>query len=128
MNAATLRAHVDNPHLPAYCREMDKRCPLDRWISYAVKVLRDAGVETYESCEGGRGHSFPEPTVRFCGNQTAGFKALSVAGDFGLPVASLRRFWSVNDGEPVGPDWEMTFVRTRLVRLQLQAERNGLIE
>ncbi len=34
--------------------------PVDCWIGYAVKVLRDAGIETYESCQGGRGHCFPE--------------------------------------------------------------------
>ncbi len=28
-----------------------------------VEVLRAAGVETFESCEGGAGHSYPEPTV-----------------------------------------------------------------
>jgi hypothetical protein len=31
----------------------------------AVKVLTDHGIETFEFCEGGRGHSMPELTVRF---------------------------------------------------------------
>lgn len=52
---------------------------------------------------------------------------LGVAADYGLPVSYLRRYWSVEDGELVGPSWEMTLVRSRLVRLQLQAERSGLI-
>lgn len=37
---------------------------LDPGIAHAVKVLRDSGVETYESCEGGEGHAYPYPCVR----------------------------------------------------------------
>src|SRR5437762_4417986 len=88
--------------------------PLDRVISYAVKVLRDAGIETYESCEGGDGHAFPEPTVRFFGASGEGLRAVAVAFQFGLPVSELRRFWSVIEGELRGPNWEMTFHRAPL--------------
>lgn len=83
--------------------------PLDPGIAEAVRVLRDAGVETFESCEGGRGHPFPVPTVRFHGDKTEGFRALSAALQLGLEVAELRRVWSVQDMEPVGPVWELTF-------------------
>ena len=127
MNNSTIRAHKSNPNLPKFCWEIDRELPLDRFISYAVMRLREGGIETFESCEGGKGHSFPEPTIRFWGNHMTGFRALAVASDFGLPISAVRRCWSVQDGEPVGPDWEMTFVRSRLVRLQLQAERGGLI-
>jgi hypothetical protein len=96
---------------------------LDRGISYAVKVLMGGGIETYESCEGGRGHSFREPTVRFHGTQSDGFRALAIAHTMGLPVRALRRFWDIKDGEPVGPYWEMTFFRRPLFRLQREAER-----
>src|SRR5579885_945005 len=125
MNTATFTALKADERLPQYCRELDKHCPLDRFISYAVKVLRDAGIETFESCEGGRGHCFHEPTIRFCGNHGKGFAALSAAFDYGLPVASLRRCWMIQDGQPTGPDWEMTFVKSRLTKLQRQAERDG---
>ena len=102
--------------------------PLDQGISYAVKVLRDGGVETFESCEGGDGHAFPVPTVRFHGNQAAGFMAVACAIDRGLPVAELRRFWRVIDGELEGPHWEITFgPRERLLSLQREAEAAGLI-
>lgn len=83
--------------------------PLDPAISYAVKVLRDAGIETYESCSGEAGHSLPEATVRFFGGQDAGLKAVAVAIRSGLPVLNLRRFWTVRNGELIGPDWELTF-------------------
>jgi hypothetical protein len=82
---------------------------VDAGIRRQVKVLFDNGVETFESCEGGRGHSFLEPTVRFSGSQAEGFRALGIALQNGLKVRELRRYWSVQDGEPNGPYWEMTF-------------------
>jgi hypothetical protein len=66
-------------------------------------------VETFESCEGGAGHSFADPTVRFYGERSEGFRALAVAQAYGLPVLDLRRYWQIVDGEPCGPYWELTF-------------------
>ncbi len=82
---------------------------LDPGIRDVVKILRDGGVETYESCQSGDGHSFPEPTVRFHGNYVAGMQAVAVALNHGLHVLDLRRCWNILDGELVGPYWEMTF-------------------
>ncbi len=76
-----------------------------------VRLLAENGVETFESCEGGRGHAFPVPTVRFHGHHEEGFRALAVALQHGLRVAELRRYYDIIGGEPVGPHWEMTFVR-----------------
>jgi len=84
--------------------------PLDPGIEIAVLALRAAGIETFESCQGGPGHTFPEPTVRFHGNNAEGFRALAAAMTAGLKVTSLRRAWSIVDGEPTGPHWEMVFV------------------
>jgi hypothetical protein len=75
---------------------------LDPGIAPYVEVLRAAGIETFESCQGGRGHAYPEPTVRFAGSRNEGFRALVVALEHGLPVRSLRRYWAVIDGEPSG--------------------------
>lgn len=83
--------------------------PLDPGIKREVEVLAQAGVETFESCQGGDGHAYPEPTVRFHGGRAEGFRALTVAMENGLRVASLRRAWPVVDGEPTGPWWELTF-------------------
>lgn len=85
--------------------------PLDIGIAQYVHVLRDNGVETYESCEGGDGHPFLEPTIRIWGGPHAGFLAYAVALQFGLPVSEIRRFWDVIDGELTGPNWEMTFLK-----------------
>jgi hypothetical protein len=83
---------------------------LDAGIRSVVELLSRNGVETFESCEGGDGHSFHEPTVRFHGSHAEGFRALSVALQHGLNVCNLRRYYSIEDGEPVGPHWEMTFL------------------
>lgn len=84
---------------------------LDPGIAAFVRALQEDGVETYESCQGGKGHCFFEPTIRFSGSQYEGYRAFAVAKMKGLPVSNLRRFWSVQDGELVGPQWEMTFSR-----------------
>lgn len=88
---------------------------LDPGIAPYVDVLDAAGIETFESCEGTEGHGFLEPTVRFFGDNSEGFRALAVAVQRELPVAELRRYWQVSRaGEPEGPHWEMTFVATAL--------------
>jgi len=43
-----------------------------------VRILSEAAIETFESCRGGEGHAYPEPTVRFHGERGEGFKG---AGD-----------------------------------------------
>lgn len=83
---------------------------LDPLIAPIVQILNNAGIETYESCQGGSGHAFPVPTVRFHGERSEGFRALAIAQMNGLHPAEMRRFWSINDGEPVGPKWEITFL------------------
>lgn len=95
-------------------RSLKKReRPLDSGIKREVQILQENGIETFESCEGGKGHAFSEPTVRFYGGQAEGFRALAIALQHGLRVCELRRYYSVIDGEPVGPHWEMTFPLTR---------------
>lgn len=85
---------------------------LDPGIARYVDVLDAAGIETYESCQGGEGHSYPEPAVRFHGERGQGFRALAVALQHGLPVRAVRRIWTVDeDGHPHGPHWEMSFWR-----------------
>ena len=90
--------------------EADRLATLDSGIRDAVIALRKAGVETFESCQGGAGHCYPEPTVRFHGHIEEGWRALSAALVVGLRVQALRRVWPVIDKEPTGPWWELTFV------------------
>jgi len=85
---------------------------LDPGIARAVKILMENGVDTCQSCQGGPGHSYPEPTVDLRGGEGAGWKALGVCLDYGLPVLELRRVWTVGrpDRVPDGrPLWQIVF-------------------
>jgi hypothetical protein len=85
----------------------------DKGISNEVKTLIKAGIETFESCEGGKGHAYTEPTIRFHGDRSEGFRALAIALQNGLQVSSIRRIWPIIQGEPTGPWWEMTFYKPK---------------
>ena len=90
-------------------RKVEFDPPLDPAIYPMVAALSGAGVETFESCQGGEGHAYAEPTVRFHGDRTEGYRAVAVAMGAGFRVASLRRVWPLLDGELTGPYWELTF-------------------
>jgi hypothetical protein len=83
--------------------------PLDEGIREIVITLARNHIETFESCEGGDGHAYPEPTVRFEGGSSEGPRAIAVALENGLPVTTLRRAWAILDNVMHGPWWEMTF-------------------
>lgn len=89
------------------CPEM----PLDPGIAREVQILREAGVETFESCQGGAGHASPEPMIKLHGTSSAGWRALAICLDHGLDVMDLQRVWDVVDGEPDGPYWKLVFRR-----------------
>ncbi|MGO8778439.1 MAG: hypothetical protein ACLQKK_05925 [Rhodomicrobium sp.] len=83
---------------------------LDLGIKKAVERLQACGIETFESCEGGPGHAYLEPTIRFHGAPEAGWRAMGICLAYGFPVLALRRVWYVLDAnEPTGPDWEIVF-------------------
>ncbi|MEX0682150.1 MAG: hypothetical protein WD904_01520 [Dehalococcoidia bacterium] len=82
---------------------------LDAGIRQMVQALRSHNVETFESCEGGDGHAYPEPTVRFYGEKDEGFRAYAAAIREDLPVDALRRVWVIVGEELTGPYWELTF-------------------
>ncbi len=92
-----------------YALREDFDPPLDSGIERAVLILRREGIHTYESCQGGKGHSYPEPAVRFEGDHGEEWRALGVAIYNGLPVKEIRRVWSVIHGQPEGPVSEIVF-------------------
>jgi hypothetical protein len=94
--------------------------PLDEGIREIVETLIAGGIETYESCDGGEGHAYAEPTVRFEGDLSEGPRAVSVALANGLPVKMLRRAWSIRSGMLHGPWWEMTFIPPRPAEIDSQ--------
>lgn len=98
---------MTDPALEAFAPEVDLE--LDPGIRRAVLILRRDGVETFESCEGGKGHAFDEPTIKFHGNAWAGLKAVAIAMEHGLPVRRIQRVYGVTDSQLQGPWWEMVF-------------------
>ena len=88
---------------------LDPRYGLDSGIRHFVLVLRSQGIETCQSCQGGPGHCYPEPTIEFRGNKSAGPKAIAAALAHDLPVSELRRVWEIRDGEINGPIWTLIF-------------------
>jgi hypothetical protein len=83
---------------------------LDAGIKGAVRILFENGIETAESCQGGKGHAYPEPTIYFDGTYEDGFKALAVALQHNLKVWQLSRVYTMDGGEPTGPEWKITFL------------------
>lgn len=83
--------------------------PLDLGIAREVALLIARGVETFEACQGGNGHAYDRPTVRFHGGPGAGWHALGVCRDFDIPVHDIGRVWDVIEGEPSGPYWQIVF-------------------
>ena len=83
---------------------------VDNRSAREVRILWEHGVETAELSAGGPGHSHFEPAVRFAGGQTEGFRALEIARQNGLKATELRQVWTIKNGEPIGPQWEMVFI------------------
>jgi hypothetical protein len=83
---------------------------IDPGIKPFVKILADHGVETCQSCQGGEGHSYDWPTVDFQGGPGAGWHALGVCADFGLPVMLLQRQWTIGpSGQVDEVVWSLIF-------------------
>jgi|SRR5665213_3468107 len=121
MNLHCERSQIPDSHICPTCGKDARRDPfrpepvrgpasLDPGIRHAVEVLLALGVETFESCQGGEGHSYPEPTVAFNGGAGEGLRALAAAIEWELPVRSLRRTWIVHRGIDLeAARWELTF-------------------
>lgn len=85
---------------------------LDKGIALAVKVLIDNGVETFESCQGGKGHCFQYPTIRFFGDKTEGYRAFDALAKKGFRVICLQRSWSIDNNEIGAPYWQLELAET----------------
>lgn len=88
---------------------------LDVGIRFAVRVLHAAGgIETCQSCQGGKGHSYDRPTVDLIasGDDAVGFRALAALIEYGLPVSDVSIVWPVRHGLPYEKLWRVTFTTT----------------
>ena len=101
------------------CRKVPKKYfpPLDPGIAPVVIILQENGIETYQSCQGGPGHSALAPTIWFHGNRGTGFRAYEILVTHGLdqPLECLQRVWTIQDGELTGPTWQAVF-RSNVLR------------
>src|SRR6185437_11899146 len=104
---------------------LDPRYGLDPGIRHYVLILRSQGIETCQSCQGGPGHAYLEPTIEFYGDKSAGPKAVAAALVHGLPVSDLRREWNIRDGEMNGPIWTITFTLRANLWLKREAARSA---
>ncbi len=64
---------------------------IDPLILPAVKILNNHGFETFESCQGGEGHCYHEPTVRFFGDEFSLIRAYETCRCYGLNVSAAKR-------------------------------------
>ena len=87
---------------------------LDAGIRFAVRVLHASGFETCQSCQGGKGHAYDQPTVEMVAtsNDALGFGALEALYAYGLPVSAIAIVWPVQNGMPYEKNWRITFSET----------------
>ena len=92
-----------------FVQEKEFHPPLDPGIERAVLFLRQHGFRTYASCEGGEGHAYPKPTVRFNGHYKDLLAAAGLLMYAFFPVSEVRRGYSAVWNELDGPYNEITF-------------------
>jgi hypothetical protein len=91
---------------------------IDPLILPAVQILNEHGFKTFESCQGGEGHAFYEPTIRFEGDETDLIRACEICRLYGLIVSEGRRIFRKapvyrDDNTPnvhlIGETWDKPF-------------------
>jgi hypothetical protein len=64
---------------------------IDELMLPAVQKLNEYGFKTFEFCQGGEGHAFLEPTIRFEGTEFDLIRAYEVCKFYKLPVVEVKR-------------------------------------
>jgi hypothetical protein len=64
---------------------------IDKGIRPAVEILLQYGFKTFESCEGGNGHAFDLPTIKFWGDEFDCIRAYELCEQLGLNVFKVMR-------------------------------------
>jgi len=82
----------------------------------AVILLRKHGFDTWESCQGGEGHCYCEPTIRFFGSEFDLIRAYELCYIQGMNVFNAKRVYrkvpvycDVTDGNEIGENWDSPF-------------------
>jgi len=87
---------------------------IDKGIRSAVEILIFHGFITIESCQGGKGHPYADPMVRFEGNEFDLIIAYETCLAYNLNVLEARRVYSKctdiikrgNWKKPIGQTYE----------------------
>ena len=95
--------------------EEDDFSYVDDGIRRAVVILNKHGFKTFESCEGGEGHCFPDPTVCFYGSEFDLMRSYDICSLYHLNVFECRRVFGKSpvyrdneliNAEPIGEAWD----------------------
>ncbi len=98
--------------------------PIDKGILHHVKILKENGVDTFMSCQGGKGHTFSSPTIRFRCTKKEAFKALSVAVDNDLSPMALNEIrLLIGKKIAFGPFWELQFHHQKIDEILNEKEK-----
>ena len=91
---------------------------LDRGIRFAVRVLHARGFETCQSCQGGRGHCYDQPTIDLnaTGDDAWGFAAVAALQDYGIQVMDVSLHWNIRHGLPYDRKWRIQLRQTQVAR------------
>lgn len=99
---------------------------VDEWIRPAVIILNKHGFKTFESCQGGEGHCYPQPTIRFEGSEFDCIRAYEICELYKLPVYEVKRVFrktSVYRDEKttavhlLGEAWETPFNEVTFLKI-----------
>lgn len=91
---------------------------IDPLILPVVQMLNKYGFKTFESCQGGDGHAFFEPTVRFEGTEFDLIRAYEICVLHNFPVYEAKRVFRKSsiykennsiDTLPIGDVWDSPF-------------------
>jgi len=87
---------------------------LDPGIAPVVRHMREHGLDTFASCQGGPGHASLYPEVLFYGDEHAGLWAVWILEDARLHVSWLSRMWDLDHGSPRRPYWQVVLREVRI--------------
>jgi hypothetical protein len=89
----------------------DETTKRGKLLNQVTDILNQSGFKDVEFFWLTGKEKYPESSVHFQGNRSEGFRALVVLMQSGIAVGQLSRVWPVEDGEPMGPHWLITFPR-----------------
>lgn len=100
----------------------------DEEIKPVVELLNRHGFITFESCQGGKGHWFDKPTIRFEGSEFDLIRAYQLCEIHGLNVLDGKRVYTKTNvynekGASIGENWDTPFNELIFVK----SDRTGSI-